>query len=183
MKTPVIRKTYDARHVALCIDCLAQEILETVGPSAASLALVGIQRRGAVLAQRLQEKIQAATHQDVPLGALDITLYRDDLGHMSSEPVVTETQLNFDINDKVILLIDDVLFTGRTVQAALHELYDFGRPLKIYLAVLVDRGHRELPIAPDFVGEEISTDADESVDVHFVELDGIDEIVVVRGST
>jgi pyrimidine operon attenuation protein/uracil phosphoribosyltransferase len=178
-----LRETLDARRVQQTIDRLAREIVKAVGPRADNIVLIGIQRRGVLLAQRLQEKLQTLTSvKEIPLGAVDITLYRDDLGSGRAEqPMVGETHLDFDINDKIIILVDDVLFTGRTVRSALNELIDFGRPSRIYLAVLVDRGHRELPIAADFAGERIPTHFDESVDVHLNELDGKDEILVFKG--
>ena len=183
MKTPVIRQTFDAKQVQAAIERLAEAILKAVGPRADNITLVGIQRRGVLLAQRLQAKLQMVTSvKEIPLGAVDITLYRDDLDS-AGPPMVGETRLDFDINDKTIVLVDDVLFTGRTVRAALAELTDFGRPSRIYLAVLVDRGHRQLPIAADFTGENIPTHFDESVDVHLAELDGKDEIVVSKGGT
>lgn len=142
--------------------------------------LIGIQTRGVYLAKRIQQIIKELEGIEVPLGILDITLYRDDLTVVGPRPEVRKTQVNFDLNDKIIILVDDVLFTGRTVRAALDEIMDFGRPKKAELLVLIDRGHRELPIRADFVGKNVPTSCDELVEVRLKELDGRDEVVIIK---
>ncbi len=146
----------------------------------AELVLIGIQTRGVYLAQRIQAAIEEIEKIKIPLGILGITLYRDDLTVIGPKPVVKETKMNFDLNDKRVILVDDVLFTGRTVRAALDEMMDFGRPKGIELLVLVDRGHRELPIRADFVGKNIPTSRKEAVEVRLKEIDGEDEVVITQ---
>jgi pyrimidine operon attenuation protein / uracil phosphoribosyltransferase len=158
---------------------LAHEIDEK-HPDFSELIFIGIQTRGVSLARRMKEAFKAIESYDVPLGTLDITLYRDDLTAIGPRPVVRQTKIDFDITDKKIILIDDVLFTGRTARAALDEIMDFGRPQTIELLVLVDRGHRELPIRPDYVGKNIPTARDQSVEVRLQESDGKDEIVIIN---
>lgn len=147
-----------------------------------NLVLIGIKSRGIYLANRIAEKIHKIEQVTIPVGELDITLYRDDRHDRSLDldPVVNGTNIPFDIKGKIIVLVDDVLFTGRTVRAALDALMDVGRPKKIRLAVLVDRGHRELPIRPDFVGKNIPTSLEEQVRVHVVEKDGMDKVIIVK---
>jgi len=144
------------------------------------IAFVGIQRRGVPLARRLATLVREITGTQVPVGALDITLYRDDLMRHSigAQPVVGQTNITFSIDDKRILLVDDVLYTGRTIRAALDALLEFGRPKSIQLVVLVDRGHRELPIKADYVGKNLPTSLSQSVQVHLVEVDGEDEVEI-----
>jgi pyrimidine operon attenuation protein/uracil phosphoribosyltransferase len=143
------------------------------------IAVVGIHRRGAILARRLRALLgELLEDEDVPLGAIDIAFYRDDLGRRPDAPVVGETELDFDIDGRTVVLVDDVLFTGRTVRAAIDALFDYGRPARVQLAVLADRGHRELPIRPDYVGKNLPTARNERVDVHVAELDGADEVVI-----
>ncbi len=139
--------------------------------------IIGIRRRGAVLADRLKE---AFSNKDVPVGYLDITLYRDDFSKIGAHPVVAETDVLFNIDDKNILLVDDVFFTGRTVRAALDALVDLGRPAVVRLFVLIDRGHRELPISADFAGRQVKTAFDEMVEVRLKEIDGKDEVLVEK---
>ncbi len=143
-----------------------------------NLALIGIKRRGDFIARRIADKIKTSEGLDVPLGAVDITLYRDDLQLVSEAPIIEGTDINFDINKKTIVLVDDVLYTGRTIRAAIEEILDFGRPRAIQLAVLIDRGHRELPIQADFVGKKVPAARDEIVDVHIKELDGEDCVLL-----
>jgi pyrimidine operon attenuation protein / uracil phosphoribosyltransferase len=145
-----------------------------------SLCLVGIKRRGVPLAHRLAPTLEKLLKVRVPVGAIDITLYRDDLQMVAETPIVRGTEIDFDINGKVVLLVDDVAFTGRTVRAALTELLDFGRPKCIQLAVLVDRGHRELPIEPTFAGKVLKTERDDLVDICLIETDGKDGIYVAK---
>ena len=144
------------------------------------LALIGIRRRGVPLARRLAQLIRDITQHEVPTGSLDITLYRDDLMRhaVGAQPVIRKTEIAFSIDDKHILLVDDVLYTGRTIRAALDALIEFGRPKAIQLAVLIDRGHRELPIKADYVGKNIPTALTESVQVHLAEIDGHDSVEV-----
>ncbi|MGB3113404.1 MAG: bifunctional pyr operon transcriptional regulator/uracil phosphoribosyltransferase PyrR, partial [Candidatus Omnitrophota bacterium] len=144
------------------------------------LAVVGIKYRGAYLAERIARNLKEIEGKEVPVGAMDITLYRDDLTEISEQPVVHATEIDFDITGKKIILVDDVLFTGRTVRCALDELIDFGRPATIQLAVLIDRGHRELPIRPDYVGKNVPTSRAESVEVRLKEADGVEEVVVLE---
>lgn len=143
-----------------------------------NLALIGIKRRGDFIARRIADKIKASEGLNVPLGAVDITLYRDDLQLVSEAPIIEGTDINFDINKKTIVLVDDVLYTGRTIRAAIEEILDFGRPRAIQLAVLIDRGHRELPIQADFVGKKVPAARSEIVDVHIKELDGEDCVLL-----
>jgi pyrimidine operon attenuation protein/uracil phosphoribosyltransferase len=156
---------------------LAHEIVEKT-PGVEKLALVGIKRRGVPLAERLARLIHQIERKKVPVGTLDITLYRDDLGLKTDQPVVRRTDIPFPITDKTIVLVDDVLFTGRTIRAALDALMDLGRPRIIQLAILVDRGHRELPIRPDYVGKNLPTSRRESVAVRLREHDGEDRVVI-----
>ena len=178
----------DASQMARTLTRMAHEILEK-NPSEPSLAVVGIHTRGAVLAQRLRDLLSQLSGRDVPLGALDISFYRDDVAvrgeawmlPAGKQPEVRGTELPFSLDEATIVLVDDVLYTGRTIRAAIDALFDFGRPRRIQLAVLVDRGHRELPIRPDYVGKNIPTSLPERVSVRVVERDGADEVVVVRG--
>ncbi|MCP4653084.1 MAG: bifunctional pyr operon transcriptional regulator/uracil phosphoribosyltransferase PyrR [Candidatus Omnitrophica bacterium] len=158
---------------------LSHQVLEKT-PNLEKIVLLGIQTRGAHLACRIQKIIKEIEGSQLPLGVLDITLYRDDLTAIGPSPLVKETKINFDINGKVVVLIDDVLFTGRTIRAALDEIMDFGRPERVELLVLVDRGHRELPIRADFVGKNIPTAENESVEVRLQESDAKDEAVIAR---
>ncbi|HAS54612.1 MAG TPA: bifunctional pyr operon transcriptional regulator/uracil phosphoribosyltransferase PyrR [Nitrospiraceae bacterium] len=156
---------------------ISHEILEK-NRGAKSIALVGIQKGGVHLAGRLAAKIREIEGVDIPVGSLDITMYRDDLGTRKSQPVPKATDISFDVQDRVIVLVDDVLFTGRTIRAALNSIMDYGRPMRIQLAVLVDRGHRELPIRADFVGKNLPTSSKEKVKVLLAE-DGEEEKVVI----
>ena len=158
---------------------IAHEILEK-NKGIESLCLVGIRNRGAHLAKRLADCIASIEGESIPVGILDITLYRDDLTLIAPQPVVHKTEIDFDITGKNIVLVDDVLYTGRTVRAALDALVDFGRPRSIQLAALIDRGHRELPIRADYAGKNIPTAANETVEVRLAEVDGIDEVVIIQ---
>ncbi len=172
----------DADRMARSLARIAHEILER-NRGLDEVALVGIRTRGVPLARRIAKAIRDVSGHDVPCGALDITLYRDDLSGNSStvgpQPVIRKTEINFSIDDKLILLVDDVLYTGRTIRAALDALIDFGRPRAIQLIVLVDRGHRELPIKADYVGKNIPTSPTQNVQVHLAEVDGRDEVEVL----
>ncbi|MBM3246494.1 MAG: bifunctional pyr operon transcriptional regulator/uracil phosphoribosyltransferase PyrR [Candidatus Omnitrophica bacterium] len=174
-------KILDKEAINRSLMRIAHEIVEK-NKGIGGLCLVGIRNRGVYLAQRLAGCIKKIENQEVPVGILDITLYRDDLTLISSQPVVHKTEIDFDIQDKVLVLVDDVLYTGRTVRAALDALIDFGRPQTIQLAVLVDRGHRELPVRADFVGKNIPTSLKETVEVRLEETDGADEVVIVEKS-
>jgi pyrimidine operon attenuation protein/uracil phosphoribosyltransferase len=171
----------DARAMSRALQRMAVEILELAHGTDA-LVLIGIQRRGVELAQRLAKLIEKEEGVTVPQGALDITLYRDDLQTVGPRPVVGETHLPGDLTGKHAVIVDDVLFTGRTVRAALDELADFGRPERISLCVLIDRGGRELPIQADIVGKAVKVGKDERVEVRVQELDGEDDVAVVRGA-
>ena len=159
---------------------IAHEILER-NRGVEELALVGIRTRGVPIAKRLAKAIQEINGHEVPTGALDITLYRDDLMRtaVGAQPVIRKTEIPFSIDDRRILLVDDVLYTGRTIRAALDALIEFGRPRVIQLVVLVDRGHRELPIKADYVGKNLPTSQAQSVQVHLMEIDGRDEVEII----
>ena len=173
-----IVKIMDQEAVRRAVLRMAHEILEK-NKGVDHLALVGIRTRGVILAQRLKNAIKDIEGVDLPVGILDITLYRDDLALANTKPVVRETAIDFDITDLRIVLVDDVFYTGRTIRAGLNALVDFGRPASIQLAVLVDRGHRELPIRADYVGKNIPTTKNQDVKVILGESDGkIDEVVV-----
>jgi len=172
-------KILDKEAIARALMRIAHEILEK-NKGTADLCLIGIRNRGAYLAQRLSDCIEKIDQIKVPVGVLDITLYRDDLTLISQQPVVHKTEISFDINEKKVVLVDDVLYTGRTIRAALDALIDFGRPKAIQLAVLIDRGHRELPIRADFAGKNIPTAQNETVEVRLVETDGVDEVAIVE---
>ncbi len=165
----------DKQAMDRAITRIAHEILERNG-GAGSLVFVGILTRGADLAARLARAIEEIEHIAVPVGLMDINLYRDDVNYNADLPVVRQTQILFDIDGKNLILVDDVLYTGRTIRAALSQLIDFGRPRTIQLAVLVDRGHRQLPIRADYVGKNIPTGFDDDVQVRFAERDQIDEV-------
>jgi pyrimidine operon attenuation protein/uracil phosphoribosyltransferase len=158
---------------------MAHEIVEH-NPEAGSLAFVGIRTHGVPLARRLASKVGSILKREFPVGELDITMHRDDLALRDSLPKVGPCHIEFDVTDKSIVLVDDVLFTGRTIRAAMDEISDFGRPRRIQLASLVDRGHRELPIRPDYVGKNVPTAAGERVRVYLTETDGKDEVVIER---
>jgi pyrimidine operon attenuation protein/uracil phosphoribosyltransferase len=169
------RTVMDGAAVAEAIQQLAARILET--ENRGGLCLVGVRRGGVPLAARLGALLEKQLGTAVPRGTLDIGLYRDDVARV--HPVVGPTEISFSVQDRPVVLVDDVLFTGRTIRAALDELMDFGRPRRVYLAVLVDRGGRELPIAPDFIGRRIDCPPSSRVEVRFSELDGQDAVMVV----
>ena len=169
----------DADRMSRALTRMAHEILER-NRGLDELALVGIRTRGVPIARRLARSLRDINGDDVPTGALDITLYRDDLMRhaVGPQPVVRRTEIPFSIDDRKILLVDDVLYTGRTIRAALDALIDFGRPRAIQLIVLVDRGHRELPIKADYVGKNLPTSLKQSVQVRLQEIDGVDEVAL-----
>ena len=158
---------------------IAHEIVEK-NPDSAGLAIVGIHTRGAVLARRLHAILGELTDAELPFGDIDISFYRDDLGVKApaTQPVVHASHIDFDISERTIVLVDDVLFTGRTVRAGIDALFDYGRPRRVQLAVLCDRGHRELPFRPDYVGKNLPTAREERVNVRLEEIDGVDEVTI-----
>ncbi|MCS7236275.1 MAG: bifunctional pyr operon transcriptional regulator/uracil phosphoribosyltransferase PyrR [Armatimonadota bacterium] len=170
-------KVMDAQAIARAVVRIAHEIVER-NRGVENLAVVGIRTRGDVLARRLAAAIERIEGTAVPVGVLDITLYRDDLDLRPDRPTVNRTEVPFDVRGKTVVLVDDVLYTGRTVRAALDAVMDLGRPAAIQLAVLVDRGHRELPIRPDYVGKNLPTSSRERVAVRLAETDGVDEVVI-----
>ncbi|TDJ51861.1 MAG: bifunctional pyr operon transcriptional regulator/uracil phosphoribosyltransferase PyrR [Nitrospina sp.] len=171
--------TLEAEDIKRAITRIAHEILEK-NKGTENLVLVGIRTRGVTLARRIQDKIAEIENTQLDLGILDITLYRDDLGAGKQNPVLKATEISFPISGKQIILCDDVLFTGRTIRAAIDALMDFGRPASVQLAVLIDRGHRELPIRPDFVGKNIPTSKNMKVQVMFCETDGEDRVLIIN---
>jgi pyrimidine operon attenuation protein / uracil phosphoribosyltransferase len=156
---------------------IAHEIVEKQAQPE-QLALVGIHRRGAILARRVRDLLSELLDLDVPLGDVDISFYRDDLSRRADAPVVNASHVDFDVDGRTIVVVDDVLYTGRTVRAAIEAIFDYGRPARVQLAVLADRGHRELPIRPDYVGKNLPTSRDERVNVRVVELDGTDAVTI-----
>ncbi len=169
----------DADRMSRALTRIAHEILER-NRGLAEIGLVGIRTRGVPIARRLARILHEITGEDVATGTLDITLYRDDLMRMpvGPQPVVRSTEIPFSIDDRRILLVDDVLYTGRTIRAALDALIDFGRPRAIQLVVMVDRGHRELPIKADYVGKNLPTSSKQSVQVRLQEIDGVDQVLI-----
>jgi len=167
----------DSEQVRRSITRIAHEILER-NRGAGKIAVVGIRTRGEFLAQRIAKQIQEIEGQSIPMGVVDITLYRDDIAHSAEQPLVRGTDLPFNIDKVVVILVDDVLYTGRTVRAALDAIIDFGRPLSVQLAALCDRGHRELPIRADYVGKSLPTAKNELVEVCLVERDGFDAVYI-----
>ncbi|MFO7674785.1 MAG: bifunctional pyr operon transcriptional regulator/uracil phosphoribosyltransferase PyrR [bacterium] len=173
------KRVVAAGELARLVERLAGEIAAR-NRTEKKLALVGVKRRGVPLAERLARALAGLGRPDLPVGAVDITLYRDDLQLVAETPIVRGTEISFDINGLVVVLVDDVIYTGRTTRAALSELLDFGRPRAIQLAVLVDRGNRELPVAPDFTGMAIETRPQDLVDICLAEVDGEDAVYLTR---
>lgn len=167
----------DSDGIRRALTRIAHEIIER-NKGTDNLVLIGIRRRGVPLARRLAEKIKEIEGSLVPVGVLDITLYRDDLSTLAHQPVVRQTEVNFPVKGKKVVLVDDVLYTGRTIRAALDAIMDLGRPYNIQLAALIDRGHRELPIRADYVGKNVPTSRRELVEVRLEETDGKDEVVI-----
>jgi len=155
---------------------MAHEVVEK--NSSQQLAIVGIHRRGATLAARLRDLVADLLDEEIPFGDIDIAFYRDDVGLRPTAPVVHATHLDFPFEQRTIVIVDDVLYTGRTVRAAIDAIFDYGRPARVQLAVLADRGHRELPIRPDYVGKNFPTAREERVNVRVEELDGVDEVTI-----
>jgi pyrimidine operon attenuation protein/uracil phosphoribosyltransferase len=168
----------DAEGLGRTLSRIAHEIIER-NDDLGAVALVGIRTRGVPLAERLGELIEERSGAEVALGAVDITFHRDDRAQPADQPVVTATELDFDLGGTTCVLVDDVLYTGRTIRAAIETLFEHGRPARVQLAVLVDRGHRELPIRPDYVGKNLPTSRSERIQVQLVETDGRDSILLV----
>ncbi len=177
MNSQVKAQVLDAEGIRRVLARIAHEMVER-HRGIDKLCLIGIRSRGEILAQRLAQVLGEVTGCAVPVGALDITLYRDDLSRVGPNPVVRGTEIPFDVNGKAVVVVDDVLFTGRTIRAAMDALADLGRPESVELAVLADRGHRELPIRADYVGKNLPTSKKELVQVRLVESDGRDEVVI-----
>jgi pyrimidine operon attenuation protein / uracil phosphoribosyltransferase len=175
------RVVLDRDDVRRTLVRIAHEIVERNGGEA--IAVVGIHRRGAVLAGRLRELVAELVGEPVPLGDIDISFYRDDLANRppDAQPVVHASHIDFPVEDTTVVLMDDVLYTGRTVRAAIEALFDYGRPRRVQLAVLADRGHRELPLRPDYVGKNLPTAQSERVNVRVEEIDGVDEVAIDPG--
>ena len=177
----------DAQAIGRTLSRIAHEIIEG-NPELEHVALVGIHTRGVPLAQRLRRLIAERAHQDVQLGSLDITFYRDDVqvrggeGPLHAQPLVRATTLDFPLEGMTCVLVDDVLYTGRTIRAAIEALFDYGRPARVQLACLVDRGHRELPIRPDYVGKNLPTSRGERIQVQLLEVDEVDRVLLVPTS-
>nr|WP_273333337.1 MULTISPECIES: bifunctional pyr operon transcriptional regulator/uracil phosphoribosyltransferase PyrR [Dictyoglomus] len=170
-------KIMDKEAIKRALRRIAHEIVER-NKGISNVVLIGIRRRGVPLAQRLQQFLKEIEDIEVPVGSLDITLYRDDLNLRLEQPKVGKTEIDFPIENKDVILVDDVLYTGRTVRSALDALMDIGRPKTVQLAVLVDRGHRELPIRADYVGKNVPTSRKEQIEVRLEEIDGVDEVVI-----
>ncbi len=179
MSKAKVETLMDKKGIARAITRIAHEILER-NNGAESLVMIGILTRGADLARRIADKINAIEKVDIPVGLMDINLYRDDVHSKLDQPIIQRTEVLFDIVDLNVVLVDDVLFTGRTIRAALDQIVDFGRPRSIQLAVLVDRGHRELPIRPDYVGKNIPTAREDKVLVRTLETDDEEKVVIER---
>jgi len=174
------RVVMDSRSISRTVLRITNEILER-NKGASDLVIIGVRTRGVHLAERIRNAIKKLEGIEPPLGTLDITLYRDDLRRKTEWPKVEKTEIGFSVEDKVVILVDDVVYTGRTTRAAIEEIMDFGRPSSIQLAVLVDRGHRELPIQPDYAGCGVDTLSTEKVRVHLKEKDGNDEVLILQG--
>jgi len=177
MPAPTRVRIMDAPSMDRALTRIAHEILEK-HRTLSTVGLVGIRSRGVPIAHRLAAKLGSIEGTPPPVGLLDINLYRDDLSRIGDHPVIRKTEIPFEVDDAAIVLVDDVLFTGRTIRAAMDALVDFGRPQSIQLAVLVDRGHRELPIRADYVGKNLPTSRREQVQVRLAEADGVDEVVI-----
>jgi len=177
MRASLERIVLREEDVQRALTRIAHEIAER-NPHGRRLAIVGIHRRGAFLAARLRALLQQLLDTPVPLGDLDIGFYRDDVGRRPDAPVVHASHIDFDVTGRTVVIVDDVLFTGRTARAAIEALFDYGRPARVQLAVLADRGHRELPIRPDYVGKNLPTAPAEHVHVRVRELDGVEEVAI-----
>jgi pyrimidine operon attenuation protein / uracil phosphoribosyltransferase len=172
------RQLLSSEEIARTLRRVAHEIVEKSG-GAKDLALIGIRRRGVPLSQRLAKEIHGFAHAVVPVGTLDITLYRDDLSTVGAQPIVQSTDIDFTVDDRDLVVVDDVLYTGRTIRAAMNGLFDLGRPRRIRLCVLIDRGHRELPVEATFIGTTVQTSDTEIVEVRLQEIDGEERVMLV----
>ncbi|HXX20183.1 MAG TPA: bifunctional pyr operon transcriptional regulator/uracil phosphoribosyltransferase PyrR [Candidatus Acidoferrum sp.] len=172
------RQILSAEDLGRTLQRMAHEIAEKTG-GAKDLALIGVRRRGVPLSERLAKAIRTFAHVEVPVGILDITLYRDDLSTVGAQPVVQSTDIEFGVDNRDLVIVDDVLYTGRTIRAAMNGLFDLGRPRRIRLCVLIDRGHRELPIEASFIGKTIQTSDTEIVEVRLQEIDGEERVMLV----
>ena len=172
------RQLLSAEEIGRTLHRLAHEIVEKSGGTR-DLALIGVRRRGVPLSQRLAKIIHTSSTVSIPVGTLDITLYRDDLSTVAPQPVVQSNEIEFTVDDRDIVLVDDVLYTGRTVRAAMNGLFDLGRPRRIRLCVLIDRGHRELPVEAAFIGQSVQTSDTEIVEVRLQEIDGDERVMLV----
>lgn len=172
------RQLLSAEEINRTLQRLAHELVEKSGGTK-GLALIGIRRRGVPLSHRLAKTINAFANVDIPVGTLDITLYRDDLSTVGPQPVVHSTEINFPVDDRDLVVVDDVLYTGRTVRAAMNGLFDLGRPRRVRLCVLIDRGHRELPIEASFIGRTVETSDTEIVEVRLQEIDAEERVMLV----
>src|SRR5579871_2090430 len=179
MPTRLKAQLMSASEIDRTLVRLAHEILEK-NPELDRLAFIGIRRRGVPLAQRLARKIESLEHRSIPVGILDINLYRDDLSTVSHQPVINGTDIPFPVVGKDVILMDDVLYTGRTIRAALDALFDHGRPARVQLLTLIDRGHRELPIEAQYVGRMVQTTSSEIIEVKFQEIDGMEKVLLVE---
>lgn len=177
MEKKNIKLVQNQKDIEKSVRRIAHEILEK-NKEGEGLVLIGIRKRGATLAKRLSVAIQEIGGIEVPIGALDINLYRDDLSEIAAQPILHKTEVPYAVKEKKVILVDDVLYTGRTIRAALDAIIDLGRPCSIQLAVLLDRGHRELPIRADYVGKNVPTSRGELVEVRLTEDDGIDEVII-----
>ena len=175
---PELKVVLDEDDIRRTLVRIAHEVVEK--NNGQPVALVGIHRRGAFLATRLHQLVSDLLDQDVPLGDIDIAFYRDDISKRAVDPAVHASNLSFGLEDYTVVLVDDVLYTGRTVRAAIEALFDYGRPARVQLAVLADRGHRELPIRPDYVGKNLPTARSERVNVRVREIDGADEVTITE---
>ncbi len=180
MNSKIKSQLMDSEDIDLALSRMAAEIVERRFSRREGLAFIGIQRRGVPLSRRLAEKVENILGKKIPVGILDITLYRDDLTKVATQPIIKQSSIDFDITGKAILLVDDVLFTGRTIRAALDALMDCGRPSRVQLAVLIDRGRRELPIHADFVGKEVPTSDNEVIEVKVQEVDQMEKVLLVE---
>lgn len=172
------RQLLSSEEIGRTLNRLAHEIVEKSGGTK-DLALIGVRRRGVPLAHRLSSIIRASSHVEVPVGTLDITLYRDDLSTVGPQPIVQSTEIPFPVDDRDLVVVDDVLYTGRTIRAAMNGLFDLGRPRRIRLCVMIDRGHRELPIEATFVGRTVQTSDTEIVEVRLQEVDKEERVMLV----
>jgi len=172
------RQLMSADEIRRTLERLAHEIVEKSG-GAKDLALIGVRRRGIPLAERLAKSIRTSSKAEIPVGTLDITLYRDDLSTVAPQPVVQSSEISFPVDDRDLLLVDDVLYTGRTVRAAMNGLFDLGRPRRIRLCVLIDRGHRELPVEASFIGRAVETTDAEIIEVRLNEIDHEERVMVM----